>query len=274
MTVDTEIFVTKALARATDLATEYVPQVLLAIVTLIAGLWIIRIALRVLGGTMARRGIDPTVAPFIQTLLSWGCKALLFISVASMVGIKTTSFVAILGAAGLAVGLALQGSLSNFAGGVLILVLRPYKVGDLIEAQGQLGVVREIHIFTTSLLSPQNQVIFVPNGPMANGVIKNYTVMGLLRVDLSLSIASEADVPRAKSLLLQVLANDPRVATTPAPTVAVESLGGNTVKLVVRPFCKPDVYWDVYFDTLESCKRVLDENKVAAPRNDLHLFNH
>jgi small conductance mechanosensitive channel len=174
----------------------------------------------------------------------------------------------------LAVGLALQGSLSNFAGGVLILIFRPYKVGDLIEAQGHLGVVKEIQIFTTTLLSPQNQMIIVPNGPLANGAIKNYTGAGMLRVDLNVNIAAGADLAAAKGLLLEILRKDTRVLTEPSPVVAVEALEAGAVKLAVRPYCTPDNYWGVYFDTLEAAKRILEENNIAAPRRDVHLFNH
>ncbi|MDX2024141.1 MAG: mechanosensitive ion channel [Deltaproteobacteria bacterium] len=274
MDFDLKGLAASAVAQTTVLATTYVPQVLLALVTLVIGLWAVRVATNMLGKLLGRRGIDPTVGNFLRSLMSWTLKVVLFISVASMVGIKTTSFVAILGAAGLAVGLALQGSLSNFAGGVLILIFRPYKVGDLIEAQGHLGVVKEIQIFTTTLLSPQNQMIIVPNGPMANGVIKNYTGAGMLRVDLNVHIAAGADLAAAKSLLLETLSKDPRVLTNPAPTVAVEALEPGAVKLAVRPYCTPDNYWNVYFDTLEAAKQILEQNNIAAPRRDLHLFNH
>lgn len=274
MTLDLKPFAEKAIGKGVDLATEYVPQVLLAIFTLLLGLWIIKATTNLLGRLLGRRRIDPTVAPFLQSLLGWTLKAVLFISVASMVGIKTTSFIAILGAAGLAVGLALQGSLSNFAGGILILIFRPYKVGDLIETQGHTGVVKEIAVFTTTLISPQNQLIFLPNGPVANGPIKNHTAAGLLRVDLNVMIAPGANVAQAKALLLEVLAKDARVLTTPPPLVAVEALLDGGVKLAVRPHCKPEDYWDVYFDVLETCKRVLEENNIAAPRHETHVFNH
>ena len=274
MDIDLKSFADKAVGKGIDLATEYVPQVFLALVTLVIGLWVIKSTTNLVGRLLRKRSIDPTVAPFLQSLLGWALKAVLFISVASMIGIKTTSFVAILGAAGLAIGLALQGSLSNFAGGVLVLIFRPYKVGDLIEAQGHAGVVKEIQIFTTTLISPQHQLIFIPNGPMANGAIKNYSAGGMLRVDLNVTISPGANVEQAKSLLLEALRADPRVLKSPAPTVAVEALVDAGVKLAVRPYCAPEHYWDVYFDTTETCKRVLETNKIEAPRHDIHLFNH
>lgn len=264
----------QASGKIIELGTEYVPQVLLAFLTLVIGLWLVNVATNILGRLLNKRGIDSTVAPFLQSLMSWCLKAVLFISVASMVGIKTTSFVAILGAAGLAVGLALQGSLSNFAGGVLILIFRPYKVGDLVEAQGHVGVVKEIQIFTTSLVSPQSQLIIIPNGPMANGSIKNYSSTGILRVDLNVTISPDTNIETTKALLLDALSKDPRVLKSPAPMVAVEELRETGVKLAVRPHCSSAHYWDVYFDSLETCKRVLDANKISAPRNDVHIFKH
>lgn len=257
------------------LVMAYAPKLLLAIITLVVGLWIIKTVVRV-----ARKGLevsktDATLVPFITSLISWLLKALLLISVASMVGIATTSFVAMLGAAGLAVGLALQGSLANFAGGVLILAFKPYKVGDLIEAQGHLGVVKEVQIFNTIMLTPNNRQIIVPNGAMSNGSIVNYSGEGKLRVDMVIGIAYDADVEKAKSLLVNILAEDPRVFKDPAPFVAVSELADSSVNLVVRPWCNFSDYWGVHFDTTEKAKAVLEANGISIPfpQRDVHIYN-
>lgn len=260
--------------QAVTAGLEYAPKLLLAIITLIIGLWLVAKLVGASRSVMEKRGIDKTLVPFLSSLLSWTLKAVVFISVASIVGIKTTSFVAILGAAGLAVGLALQGSLGNFAGGVLILIFRPYEVGDLIEAQGKLGVVKEIQIFTTTLVSPENKRVIIPNGPMSNGTITNFSAEGLLRVDLTVGVAYESDVARAKELLLDMLKKDDRVLEDPEPVVAVSELADSSVNLAVRPHCHPDHYWDVYFDTLEQSKRVLDDAGISIPfpQRDVHMI--
>lgn len=259
-----------------NLAVTYVPQGLLALATLVVGLWLIGGAVKLLLRGLSGRGVDTTLAPFIGSLFSWVLKAVLFISVASMIGIQTTSLVAILGAAGLAVGLALQGSLSNFAGGVLLLLFRPYKVGDLIKAQDVLGVVAELQIFTTTLVTPDNLTAIVPNGPMSNGTIINFTRAGKMRVDLEVGIAYSADIGDAKRVLRGVLDADSRVLKSPEPTVAVKSLDDSAVTLVVRPFCKPADYWGVYFDVTEKAKLALDAAGVSIPfpQRDVHLFQH
>jgi len=259
---------------AWEMAIQYTPKILLALLTLLIGLKIIKGIINLTDKIFERNKVDPTLRPFVGSLLSWVLKIMLFISIASMVGIQTTSFVAVLGAAGLAIGLALQGTLSNFAGGALIMIFKPYKVGDLIEAQGHIGVVKEIEIFTTRLTSPQNKMIIIPNGSMSNGNIVNYTTLGLIRIDLNIGIAYDADIDQAKKVLLEVMANDDRVLKDPAPFVGVSELADSAVNLAVRPHCNPADYWGVYFDTLENGKKALDKNKVTIPfpQMDVHLF--
>ena len=209
------------------------------------------------------------------SLIGWGLKALLFVSVIQMLGVATTSFVAVLGAAGLAVGLALQGTLANFAGGVLILLFKPYKVGDLIEAQGEFGSVKEIQIFTTVLLTPENKTAIVPNGAMANGNIINYSREGRIRVDLTVGISYDSDIRKAREVLLKVMADQPNVMKDPAPLVAVSNLNDSSVDLAVRPHCAPEHYWDVYFTTLEEGKLALDAAAITIPfpQRDVHIFD-
>lgn len=261
---------------AMSLAISYAPKLLLALVTLVIGLWLISIAVRLTEKGMAKSKTDQTLISFIGNLLSWGLKALLLISVASMVGIETTSFIAVLGAAGLAVGLALQGSLANFAGGVLIILFKPYKVGDLIEAQGHLGVVKEIQVFTTILTSVENKRIIIPNGPMSNGSITNITAEGTLRVDLSVGIAYDADISQAKQVIMGILESDERILKEPEPFIGVSEMADSSVNFVVRPWAKAEHYWDVHFDVNEKMKNALDSNgiEIPFPQRDVHLYKH
>ncbi len=261
--------------KAYELGLEYAPKLALAIITLLIGLWIIRMLGNLLKASMTKSKVDPTLIPFITSLSTWILKLLLFISVASMIGIATTSFIAVLGAAGLAIGLALQGSLANFAGGVLIMIFKPYKVGDLIEAQGHLGVVKEVQIFNTLLTNPQNKQVIIPNGAISNDSIVNFTTEGAIRVDLTVGIAYDADITKAKSVLMSVLTQHDKVLKDPAPFVGVVELADSSVNLAVRPHCTPDDYWDVFFDINEQIKVALDENQISIPfpQRDVHLIN-
>jgi small conductance mechanosensitive channel len=265
-----DAFTTKAI----ELVMIYAPKFILAIITLFVGLWLIGLITKVTRKAMEKTKTDKTLIPFITNLLSWGLKLLLFISVASMVGIATTSFIAVLGAAGLAIGLALQGSLGNFAGGVLILIFKPYNVGELIEAQGHLGVVKEVQIFNTILLTPDNKRVIIPNGAVSNGSVVNYSAEGLLRVDLVIGIAYESDIPKAKEVLYKAMADHELVLQDPQSTVAVSELADSSVNLVVRPWCKVSDYWQVYFDITEAAKVDLEQNGITIPfpQRDVHLF--
>lgn len=256
------------------MAMEYAPKVLLAIVTLIVGLWVVRGITGLFRRTLMARSVDETLTPFLSSLLSWTLRAALVISVVSILGIETTSFVAVLGAAGLAVGLALQGSLQNFAGGVLLLIFRPYRVGDLIQAQGELGVVQEIQIFTTVILSPQNRRVILPNGALANGNITNLSAEPHVRVDCTVGVSYSADLQQAKQVLMAMATSTPKVLADPEPVVAVSELADSAVNMVVRPYCHPDDYWDVFFTVTEGCKTSLDAAGISIPfpQRDVHLF--
>lgn len=259
--------------KAYEVILVYGPKVLLAIVVLIIGLWIINRATRVSRKVMETKQVNISLIGFVTSLTNIGLKALLLISVAGMIGIQTTSFIAILGAAGLAIGLALQGTLANFAGGVMILIFKPYKVGDLIKAQGHLGVVKEIHIFVTILLSPDSKTIIIPNGAISNGDITNYTTEGKIRVDLTFGISYNANIKQAKETLMQILTSHPKVLKEPAPFVGVSELADSSVNLAARPFSKPGDYWAVYFDIYESGKEALDNAGISIPfpQMDVHL---
>lgn len=255
---------------------DYGPTVLGALVVLILGLWLISWFTKVVKKGFVRGKVDETLIPFLGSLVNWTLKLLLLISVASMVGIATTSFIAVLGAAGLAIGLALQGTLANFAGGVIILLFKPYKLGDLIEAQGFLGVVEEIQIFVTKLRSPQNELIIIPNGAISNGSLKNYTETGHRRIDCTIGISYDSDIKKAREVLMGVMTSHPKVLKDPAPIVMVSELADSSVNLAVRPHVKPDDYWDVYFHVYEEGKIALDKAGITIPfpQTDVHLFRN
>lgn len=247
-------------------------QVLGAVAFLIIGLWVINWLGKKINNSFEKKNMDASLRPFLVSLIKVGLKLLLLISVAGMIGVKTTSFVAILGAAGLAVGLALQGSLANFAGGVLILIFKPFKTGELIEAQGHIGIVKEIQIFVTKLIDPQNRLVIIPNGVLSNGDIRNYTELGQVRVDLNIGVAYDADLKLAKETLMKVMQDHPSVLKNPAPFVGVEELADSAVNLAVRPFAKPEDYWKVYFDVYENGKLALDAAGVSIPFPQLDVM--
>lgn len=253
----------------TDLALNFIKlyalNVVIAILILIIGLWLAKKVVKISQKLMAKRGIDETLQKFLGDLLGWGLKILVFITAISQVGVETTSFIAILGAAGLAVGLALQGSLANFAGGALIMIFKPFKVGDLIEAQGEIGVVKEIQIFVTKISSPGNKLVIIPNGTLSNGNIKNYTELGTLRVDLTFGVSYDADIKKTKEVLMEVLTSNDKVLKDPAPGVMVSELADSSVNFAVRPWSTPANYWDVYFETIEATKYALDKAGIEIP---------
>jgi small conductance mechanosensitive channel len=256
------------------MAISYAPKLILALIVLFIGYRVIKMLERLLKSWALKTKMDPALQLFSVNLLRWTLKVLLFIAVADMIGVKTTSFVAIVGAAGLAVGLALQGTLANFAGGVLLMVFKPYKVGDLIESQGVLGNVKEIQIFNTILTTPENKTAVMPNGAIMNNHMINFTTEGKIRVDLKIGVSYKADISQARKAILAVMETDSRVLTSPAPLVAVAELGDSSIVLAVRPWCDPAVYWDVYFETLENSKLALDAAGVSIPfpQLDVHMI--
>ena len=248
-----------------DILIEYTPKVITALLILIVGLFLIKIVIKSVKKLMNKGGVDITLQKFLGNLGGWTLKILLFIVVISKLGVETTSFAAILAAAGLAVGLALQGSLANFAGGVLIMIFKPFKIDDLIEAQGQIGVVKEIEIFTTKLIGLSNKEIIIPNGVMSNGTILNYSTEGTRRVDLVIGVSYDADIKKTKEVLMNVLTSHPKVLKDPAPGVTVSELADSSVNFAVRPWCKTEHYWDVYFEVTENVKLALDKAGIEIP---------
>jgi small conductance mechanosensitive channel len=259
--------------QAWGLIMEYGPKILLAIITLIIGLWIIKKLAKLVGKAMNKGKTDDTLTPFVVNLVNWTLRILLFLSVGSMIGIETTSFIAIFSAATLAIGFALQGSLSNFAGGVILLIFKPYKVGDLVEVQGQMGTVKAIQLFNTILVNFQNQTIIIPNGTAAGNLMKNYTTEGILRVDLTAGVAYESDLKKTKEVLMKVLNDHPKVLKDPAPFVGLNEMADSSLNFVVRPYAKVEDYWDVYFQVNEQVKQALDDAKITIPfpQMDVHL---
>ncbi|MBW3140658.1 mechanosensitive ion channel family protein [Ferrimonas balearica] len=260
--------------KGIDLALAYGPKLLLAILVLLGGLWFIRGLVKVVDKSMDRAKVDITLQRFLLSIINVGLKFILLVIFASMIGVETASLVAMLGAAGLAVGLALQGSLSNFAGGVLILLFKPFKFGDVIEAQGFLGRVHEIQIFNTILLTMDNQKVVIPNALLSNGCIKNLFSEPTRRVDLTFGISYDDDIAIAKEVLAKLMAEDPRVLKEPGAEIYVGAHADSSINLLARPWVKSEDYWPVYFDLMEKVKVAFDHNNITIPfpQRDVHHY--
>ena len=247
---------------------------LIAILSLIIGLFIINRIHKMIEKVFTKRKIDPTLTSFFLSLISISLKVILIIIVITNLGIETTSIVAVIAAAGFAVGLALQGSLSNFAGGVLIVFFKPYKVGDYIEAQGHSGTVKSIQIFNTILKTPDNKTIVIPNGAISNSSIINYSAEKTRRIDLTFGIGYDDDFEQAKSIINDLINNDKRILKDPAPFVRVSNLGASSVDIVTRIWVERTEYGNVYHDMIENVKKEFDNNKISFPfpQTDVHLY--
>jgi small conductance mechanosensitive channel len=263
---------TKYLEKITDLAVTYAPKFLLALVVFVVGWWIVGGIAKAVGRTLERNNMDVSLRTFLKSLVSIALKIMLVISVAGMVGIETTSFVAIFGAASLAVGLALQGSLGNFAGGVLLLIFRPFKVGDAIEAQGKAGEVKEIQIFCTILTTPDGKTVIIPNGPLSNGIITNLTALGQAMVDIKVELSEAHSIDMVRDTLLPLMANDPRVLKTPGPAVGIAQLKPGAMVVAISCFTSPADQLPVAGGLVEKVKKALQQNHLGGPEN--HTFVH
>ncbi len=268
----TNIDLSELTEKAIALVMTYTPKLLLAIVTLVVGLWLVNRFVRLLDHRLGKK--DPTLNKFLCGLISAVLKVMLLISVASMIGIETTSFIAVVGAAGLAIGLALQGSLANFAGGVLILIFKPFKVGDTIEAEGHLGSVAEIQILYTVLNTFDNKRIVIPNGSLSNATLINVSVYDKRRCDMTFGIGYDDDIDKAKKVLQRLFEEDERSLTDPAPRICVGGLGDNSVDLMFRPWVATDDLWPYYWDMQEKVKKAFDEEGISIPypQRDVHLY--
>jgi len=248
-------------------------NILAALVIFVVGRWLARVISNLLEKVLKTRNVDSTLASFLKNLVYYVLFIFVLLAVLAKLGIQTTSFIAVLGAAGLAVGMALSGSLSNFASGVMIVLFKPFKLGHFIDAGGAKGVVQEIKIFSTVLSSPDNVRIIIPNSQILSGNIDNYSVNPTRRVDLVVGVSYEDDLQKVKTILQEVVSSDSRVLQDPALTVAVSELGDSSVNLVVRPWVNNGDYWPVYFDLTEKIKLELDKNGVSIPypQRDLHI---
>lgn len=267
---------TPLIEKVQTMGMEYGAKILGAIIVLIIGMWLAKMIKQGIVKLMEKRNVDATLISFTSSLLYMALKIFVIVAALEKLDIKTTSFIAILGAAGLAVGLALQGSLANFAAGVLMIIFKPFKVGDFVEAGGTMGSVQEISIFTTILNTPDNKKVIVPNGGVMGGNITNFNANGTRRVDLVAGIGYGDDIDKAKSVIEGILAADERILKDPAPTVAVVEMADSSVNIVVRPWTTGANYWGVYFDTTETIKKRFDEEGISIPfpQRDVHLYEH
>ena len=266
-----------AIDRVIEAVMSRIPSLILAIFLLFVGSWLIQLILKILRNRFERRNVDLSLRDFVASIIKIILYTMLLISVASMVGIQTTSFVAVLGAASLSIGLALQGSLSNFAGGVLILIFRPFRVGDYVSsAAGASGTVEKIDILYTTLRTSDGIAVFAPNGPLANSVITNYSSITKRRIEYKIPISYESNIKEARDVILSVLKEDNRILGTPNPQVRVEQLGESSINLVVWAWAPKDAYENAYYEDFEEIKTRFDAHNIVIPylREETRVVQH
>ena len=258
------------------LGAEYGLRILGALAILILGMWAARLIKKLVMKLMQRSKVDPTLIAFVASLAHISMQVFVIIAALEKLDVKTTSFIAVLGAAGLAIGLALQGSLSNFASGVLMIIFKPLRVGDVVEAGGVLGTVREIGIFTTVVDTLDNRKTIVPNAKLTADNIINYSANDSRRVDLVAGISYRDDIDKARSAIQAVLAEFPQILKDPAPDILVSEIAESSVNFAVRPWCRPADYWTVYFGVTEAIKKRFDQDGITIPfpQRDVHLYDH
>ncbi len=254
--------------------TLYGLRVVAAVVILIVGRWIAKALKKLTESVMRKKEVEPTVVSFVANLVYIALLVFVVIAAINQVGVQTTSFIAVIGAAGLAIGLALQGSLANFAAGFLLILFRPFKVGDYIEGAGVAGSVEEIQVFVTKLKTPDNKEVIIPNAKLTGDNIINYSAKETRRIDLVFGVAYDADLLRVRKIIEEMLSKDTRVLKDPAPTIGVLELADSNVNFAVRPWVKTGDYWDVYFALTEDVKKRFDAEGVGIPfpQRDVHLF--
>lgn len=257
------------------LATKYGLKLISIIIVLIIGFWVISMIMKAISRAMEKQEVDPSLAPFIKSLIGTLLKVMLIISAVGMAGVEMTSFIAILGAAGLAVGMALSGTLQNFAGGVMILFFKPFKVGNYIEAQGYSGTVNQIQIFNTILKTPDNKTIIIPNGGLSTGSMINYSTEPKRRVDWTIGIGYGDDTEKARSVMRTMLDNDERILQDPEPFIAVSGLGDSSVNFTVRVWVNAADYWPVFFAFNENVYKTFAKEglNIPFPQMDVHVHN-
>jgi len=259
-----------------DLAVNWGFRIVGFLLIIIIGMWVAKLIKGLVVKSMEKKNVDPTLTKFMAALIHMGLKVFVVIAALGQLNVQTASFVAILGAAGLAVGLALQGSLSNFASGVLMIIFKPIAIGDFVEAGGAMGGVEEIGIFTTILKSPDNKKLIVPNSAVMGGVITNFNANGTRRIEIIAGISYDDDIDQAKKILEEIVSADERILKDPAPQIAMSEMADSSVNFVVRPWVEPANYWGVYFDTMEAIKKRFDENSISIPypQRDVHIYEH
>lgn len=256
-----------------DLLLQYGVNIISALVIIIIGNWVVKAIANGVAKVMRKKELDSAVVDFVHTFVRYLLFVIVLIAALGRLGVQTASVVAVIGAAGLAVGLALQGSLSNFAAGVLIVAFRPFKSGDYVEVAGVAGSVDSIQIFSTVLKTPDNKMVVVPNGAIISSPITNYSKHDTRRIDYVVGVSYSADLQKTKQVLADVLAKETRLLTTPEPTIGVVELADSSVNLVVRPWVRTADYWAVYFDLLQAMKEALDAEgiEIPFPQMDVHL---
>jgi small conductance mechanosensitive channel len=265
----------QAIPKIQELLTLYGVKVITAIIIFIVGRWIARALKNLTNRVMTKREIEPTITSFVCNLVYIAMLVFVVIAAINQLGIQTTSFIAIIGAAGLAIGLALQGSLANFAAGFLLILFRPFKVGDYIEGAGTAGIVEKIQVFVTQLRTPDNKTVIIPNGRLTSDNIINYSAKDTRRIDFVFGVSYDDDLPKVKQLLEEILSQDERILKDPPPTVGVLELADSSINFAVRPWVKTSEYWDVYFHLTQLVKIRFDEEGISIPfpQRDVHMFS-
>ncbi len=256
-----------------DFAVSFAPKLVGALVLLLLGRWVIGKLISILRKILLAKEYDPSLETFVLSLVKVTMTILLFISIAGILGVDTTAFSALIVGAGVAIGSALNGTLGNFAGGVMMLIFKPFKVGDMIEAQGITGVVTEQGVFNTTVLTADNKTVFVPNGALSTGVITNYSTYGNLRVDLTMGISTTQDIDHAKKVAIEAMHSHPKVLKSPAPEVSVLKVADGMVYLAIRPYCAQPDYWNVFFGCTELVKNAWDKENVEGPSPQRVVIN-
>jgi small conductance mechanosensitive channel len=264
------------IAKIYELITVFGVKILAAVAVFIIGRWVAKLMRRIVDKVMGKRSVDPTIGKFVANLTYIALLTFFILAALGLLGIQTTSFIAVIGAAGLAIGLALQGSLANFAAGFLLIIFRPFKVGDYIEGGGTAGTVEAIQLFTTQLASPDNKTIIVPNSKMTGDNIVNYSTKGTRRVDMVFGIGYEDDIDKARNIITEILSQDERILKDPPTNIAVSELADSSVNFIARPWVNAADYWNVYFETTEKVKKQFDAQGISIPypQRDVHVYEH
>jgi small conductance mechanosensitive channel len=259
--------------KVVDFAVSYAPKILGAVIFYIIGSWIIKKIVNIMGSLMSRKSYEPSLQSFLMSLVKIVLMLFLFITIMGILGVDTTVFAGALAGGAIAVGAALNGSLGNFAGGVMMLIFKPFKIGEMIEAQGITGIVTEQGIFNTTVLTADNKTVIVPNGPLSTGIITNYTSHGNLRVDLTMAVDPNTKIEDARRVAVEAMMSHPKVLKTPAPEVSVLKVADGMISLAIRPYTTQADYWDVYFGAQELVKNAWDKAGIEGPTPHRVIIN-